>query len=482
MVRFTQKLTGLPALAFAMVCEEYMEDAEAACNDTTPEMTPLFSWLSPYQRLHLTREVMVGLLCPDEPFPPGTVQHLATYYGLVEYLKTLIVREVDRQRLGEYEDIGEDLCILDEDERKWHSEEEQNMNLELIRDRAEKYKRKLDKRAAEAAEEDEDDEAGDSRRLESEEFDIAETPSSIQGIIHTLFSGTPLSREQREQLQRRPFSLNEICTFFWRVLCDRAFQGSSEATFPFPRPLAAACFDFRSNSVQKWSAGIDALFIFLSGVEAESKERGLVFGPIDDLAYVDKSQHGRIQAVRKHVSRLRKQYESTWDANFLAQDQRCIYAVCSNQPCDGYGHEQFAKDFAEELLRQHGIAQGGYGNYQERYGVYQVMASSYQESLKHPLFTSEEEFTYFIGCETPLNYTCEFETITACCPNDGCRSSENLKVCSKCKVVCYCSRSCQVADWPNHKKYCKEMAKLRSDKEAVAAMAKNITRSTSRRG
>ena len=30
-----------------------------------------------------------------------------------------------------------------------------------------------------------------------------------------------------------------------------------------------------------------------------------------------------------------------------------------------------------------------------------------------------------------------------------------LKVCGKCKAVRYCSRQCQVSDWPKHKSVCR---------------------------
>ena len=33
------------------------------------------------------------------------------------------------------------------------------------------------------------------------------------------------------------------------------------------------------------------------------------------------------------------------------------------------------------------------------------------------------------------------------------------KRCSKCKSVWYCSRECQVGDWPNHKESCNRIAK-----------------------
>jgi hypothetical protein len=35
---------------------------------------------------------------------------------------------------------------------------------------------------------------------------------------------------------------------------------------------------------------------------------------------------------------------------------------------------------------------------------------------------------------------------------------DSLKMCGRCKVVCYCSSECQVADWPNHKKVCRHIA------------------------
>lgn len=36
--------------------------------------------------------------------------------------------------------------------------------------------------------------------------------------------------------------------------------------------------------------------------------------------------------------------------------------------------------------------------------------------------------------------------------------SENMKKCSRCKVVYYCSSKCQRADWKKHKKICKHFA------------------------
>jgi len=50
--------------------------------------------------------------------------------------------------------------------------------------------------------------------------------------------------------------------------------------------------------------------------------------------------------------------------------------------------------------------------------------------------------------------------ICANCANcgKGEESSNSLKTCTACKLVKYCSRDCQVAHWPQHKKECKKKA------------------------
>ena len=114
---------------------------------------------------------------------------------------------------------------------------------------------------------------------------------------------------------------------------------------------------------------------------------------------------------------LRKLYESTWDATLLAQDQRCIYAICADERYGGHGLEKYAEDFAKERSRLYGIDFfADRGNYQERYDVYNAMAPTYQEGLKRPFFADLEECTCFENCETPVNYTCEFETINCLVP------------------------------------------------------------------
>ncbi len=36
----------------------------------------------------------------------------------------------------------------------------------------------------------------------------------------------------------------------------------------------------------------------------------------------------------------------------------------------------------------------------------------------------------------------------------NCRKRDNLQFCARCKVIAYCSKTCQKAHWPTHKKSC----------------------------
>jgi hypothetical protein len=129
------------------------------------------------------------------------------------------------------------------------------------------------------------------------EFNVEKWRSSHQVIVNVLFAGTPLSREQREQV-RKPTTPNEQLAFYWRVLCDAAFQDDNQDHFPIS-PLSKLNFDFRSNSLEKWTIATDVLFFILSGLQVDHKEKSLILGAINDLAYADKSQFSRIQSVKK---------------------------------------------------------------------------------------------------------------------------------------------------------------------------------------
>jgi hypothetical protein len=147
MKRFRSKFTGAKARLFARVCRRYFGAAENACNDT-PEIHPIFSWLSPQQRIQLVHEVMVGLLCPDEPLPPETIQHYTAYLALVSIIQLEIAVELDTVQETE---VGDDLLHgydgTDHDARLETPEEneERIRNMDLIARQAEKNKKKIDR-------------------------------------------------------------------------------------------------------------------------------------------------------------------------------------------------------------------------------------------------------------------------------------------------------------------------------------------------
>lgn len=43
----------------------------------------------------------------------------------------------------------------------------------------------------------------------------------------------------------------------------------------------------------------------------------------------------------------------------------------------------------------------------------------------------------------------------------------SIDVCSRCKSFSYCSRECQIADFPNHRQYCKDQTNMLSGNEIV---------------
>lgn len=57
-----------------------------------------------------------------------------------------------------------------------------------------------------------------------------------------------------------------------------------------------------------------------------------------------------------------------------------------------------------------------------------------------------------------------------CC--NVCQSLAELKKCSKCKNVLYCSKQCQLKDWPMHKELCKKGAPAIVDKGSVSVISK----------
>jgi hypothetical protein len=61
----------------------------------------------------------------------------------------------------------------------------------------------------------------------------------------------------------------------------------------------------------------------------------------------------------------------------------------------------------------------------------------------------------------------------AVCARGGCGAVEScpkaFKTCARCHSVVYCSRDCQLAAWPSHKRDCKRLAAEREADDADAA-------------
>jgi hypothetical protein len=114
------------------------------------------------------------------------------------------------------------------------------------------------------------------------------------------------------------------------------------------------------------------------------------------------------------------------------------------------------------------------GDYQKRLEIYRRMPPLYNEGLSIPYHNG---FGGFEFAETPADFKRD-DPIHAMCHAKGedCWfvPKEALKLCSRCKIVSYCSRECQLKDWPDHKKHCKVLAELRKDKARVSEIVKNF--------
>jgi len=70
---------------------------------------------------------------------------------------------------------------------------------------------------------------------------------------------------------------------------------------------------------------------------------------------------------------------------------------------------------------------------------------------------SEGESTY--DAKGDLRKLCE-----RCCLDQRHGSGTKFLYCSDCREVCYCSKPCQVADWPNHKILCSKRTAVKTEK------------------
>jgi hypothetical protein len=467
--RFPGKFTGAKARLFAYICEHYSNAAEEGCNDT-PEEHPIFSWLSPQQRLQLVHEVMVGLLCPDEPLPPETIQHYTAYLALVAIIHIEIEVEldtVDDDEVGDdlidgYEDTitddytTDDLRILSPEER-----EENRRNHDLISRQAEKNKEKIDRTLAGT-------DTGSVQEFQAPAPNRLDAAQKLSSSMSTLFAGPPISAETRRL--HRPLADMEEEAFRWRLMVDVALQENTNWVVGWP--LCNIDFDWKCQSSKKWALAIDLLMITYYGAQITPSEQALVEGRIGVLDYADQSQSSRIHAIEKIVKNLRDSYDPFWKPDMLAIDQRAINAVSSSEIfCLADEHFAWFDDFSSNCSEE-GVDFSAGGDYQKRLEIYRSMVPLYKEGLSKSYHNGFDDFE---GATTPADFERE-DVIFAECHVCGCLSSseETLKLCSRCKIVSYCSNECQAKDFPDHKKHCKILADLRKDKAKVSEIAKKL--------
>ena len=223
--------------------------------------------------------------------------------------------------------------------------------------------------------------------------------------------------------------------FQWRLLCDAAFQQDTEFNFSsiYP-PLCAVDFCWKSYNYHKWSEALSILRVKINKVDATPTEEALLWTPIKETMYADRSKHAHIQAVEKIVSDLRKAYDSDWMATDTGTDQRCIFALCTTELCYGKGHANFAHTF-EQKCRERGFELSEAGHYQKRLHIFRSMQQSddFAEGLGNPYHSMRWDDPNQFEAEKGL-------PLAFCSKQPMCfktYDSKGLLHCSRCKIAKY---------------------------------------------
>jgi len=227
------------------------------------------------------------------------------------------------------------------------------------------------------------------------------------------------------------------------------------------RPLSHVNFCWNCFDIDKWDTALNLLMkTFFMDLNLE--DSALIFGEIDDLAYADKTQHDRILAVQKIVRDLRDVFDPQFDVKKGAYPQRAIFAVCTGAMYHGRANCSFARKFSE-VCKERGINLEERGNFQKRYEVFDMVSEQVPKGL-------DKSYGMDMEFKSPSDYKSDDGLYFASgCARSGCYSyaDDELKFCSSCRVVKYCSKECQKADWKKHKLQCKTLAASRNDKQKI---------------
>lgn len=458
-----------------------MDAVENECNDTPMEI-PIFSLLSPQHRTFLVSKLAVGLLCEEEPLPPQTIEYAAAYAGVVATI--LCELEVEIDTCGDI-DIGQDLIELYydpfvEEERIRREEyrtttqnrDQRCIDMKLIGRAAEKNRKMLERKNDKQRERGGNKFARETRN-DKGIIDMDRIQNHLKRHFH-IFEGGKCPEDIRRP--PRPLTKDELGWggFNWRLATDKALQ---EETTRYTEPsmammniyptLSEVNFCWNCFDRSKWITAVNFLMHTKYAI-VNDRDSALIHGSINDLAFADKTKHNRILAVQKAVKDMRDGFDSQFDVKKGAYPQRMIFAVCAEEFFHGRGHYTFATKFVK-TCKERGISLKDGGNFQKRYKVFQIVSEQVPEGLELGYVTGSE-FT------SPVDYKSEDLLFFECCEREGCYSfsDKELKLCSNCRVVKYCSKECQKTDWKKHKMLCKTLAATRKDKNKLQEVINNF--------
>jgi len=149
--------------------------------------------------------------------------------------------------------------------------------------------------------------------------------------------------------------------FFFRILADEALQEHEISSFPkaYP-PFADVNFDFRSCNTHKWDSAIGCLLLESGDALGRTPlEEEMLSRSVDPTSYADPTEFCRIQTIDRNIKLLRAVYDASWNPESVGDDQRCVFAVISDELYSHELHEPWLNRFKDCLEeREIRITQG----------------------------------------------------------------------------------------------------------------------------
>lgn len=474
------KLKGAAASLFRNVFDSYLDMVNDECN-ATPDEVPLFSWLSPHQRVALVSELAVGLLCPNEPLPPHTPQHRAAWFAMQFFLESQITVEVESAEID-----SEDLMEPESDPAPPQYSGAAKFEPDFTRSWAKSQyaQTKEHQKAAKSAAK------GDTAGLEKEFFGgvPAKGGRSEEGVDFRLLQRflqrqveTGVIRyvpyKQPPQAPTRKLTEDEAFCFYWR-------RGLWEVVEEYE---LQPTYTWRCIDLDKWSRLIDTLLMKL--MNPSNDEHLLHRSMIRLGASQDRKERARHTLLIKLATDVRAQFEKDYSLDSVVKAQRKLFIFSDQRPGRKVAEalekdannpdstERHGLSFAKEALhwlpayykildesragekgqrRERSVEQ----ECQERYNAlkaigqkppYNLIGGKYTYEKRSPDKWMPHDWTiYCAAChETkPMSFVDKK-------PKKD-KEVLRFKRCGGCRVLWYCSRKCQKNDWKKHKQECKE--------------------------